>query len=128
MFVWQSGGGLYIDGTATLTDTNVNQNEAIDVRLLSEPSRAFFPIAPLERYVCARGWQNGGGLNIFGMATLTNTNVYSNQAAYVCSPFELSLNFHPAPRWNVTRAHSLSLVGRGTCHLWHGNADQHQRA
>ena len=41
-------------------------------------------------------WQ-GGGLAVYGMATLTNTNVYSNQAQYVCSPFELSLNFHPSP-------------------------------
>ena len=37
---------------------------------------------------------------MYGMATLTNTNVYSNQANYVCSPFQLSLHFHPSPHWN----------------------------
>ena len=42
----------------------------------------------------------GGGLFIDGTATLTNTNVYANQATYVCSPFKLSFNFRPAPRWN----------------------------
>ena len=125
MFVWQSGGGLYIDGTATLTDTNVNQNEAIDVRLLSEPSRAFFPIAPLERYVCARCWQYGGGLYIVGTAMLTNTNVYQNRARYVCSPIGNSLNFHPAPRWNVTCARDWQNGGglyiRGTATLTNTN-------
>ena len=45
---------------------------------------------PLERYVCAHGWQGGGGLYIIGTATLINTNVYANQAGSVCSPFELS--------------------------------------
>ena len=44
----------------------------------------------------ARGWQDGGGLYIwqyggglsidYGTATLTNTNVYANQAGMVCSP------------------------------------------
>ena len=46
-----------------------------------------------------------------GKATLTNTSVYANQAGYVCSPFELSLNFHPAPRWNVTCAHDWQFGG-----------------
>ena len=31
----------------------------------------------------AHGWQNGGGLFIAGTATLTNTNVYANQASNV---------------------------------------------
>ena len=39
----------------------------------------------MERYVLAFGLQ-GGGLNIAGTATLTNTNVYSNQASQVRSP------------------------------------------
>ena len=59
---WQYGGGLYISGTATLTNTNVYENQA-------------------ERF--------GGGLYVYGTATLTNTNVYDNQATTVCSP----LNF-----------------------------------
>ena len=46
---------------------------------------------------CAHGWQGGGGLLIQGTATLTNINVYDNQAGNVCSPFELSLKCHPAP-------------------------------
>ena len=62
---------------------------------------------------CDHGWQWGGGLYIEGTATLTNTNVYDNQAANVCSPFEHSLNCHPAPRWNVTRAHGWQ--GGGLC-------------
>ena len=38
-------------------------------------------------------WQGGGGLLILGTATLTNTNLYANQATnYVCLPPELSLN------------------------------------
>ena len=41
--LWQ-GGGIYVytGGEATLIDSNVYQNEAISVRLLSEPSRTFF--------------------------------------------------------------------------------------
>ena len=54
--------------------------------------------------MCAHGWQDGGGLYIIGTATLVNTNVYDNRAKTVCLPFELSLTFHPAPRWNVTRS------------------------
>ena len=49
---------------------------------------------PLPRWIvtCAHGWQNGwgGGLFIAGTATLTDTNVYANEAGYVCSPFELA--------------------------------------
>ena len=60
---------------------------------------------------CARCWQDGGGLAIWGTATLTNTNVYENQADKVCSPFEHSLNLHPAPRWNVTCAHGWQHGG-----------------
>ena len=62
----------------------------------------FYSSAPLERYACAHGWQFGGGLYIKGTATLTDTNVYSNAAEIVCSPFNLSLNFHPAPLWRLT--------------------------
>ena len=32
----------------------------------------------------------GGGLYIRGTATLTNTNVYSNEARYVCLPSSLA--------------------------------------
>ena len=84
---WQRGGGLYIAGTATLTDTNVYANRADEVCSPFELSLSFYP-APRWNVVCARGWQIGGGLNIQGTATLTDTNVYANRADEVCSPFE----------------------------------------
>ena len=37
----------------------------------------------LEPYACTHGWQNGGGLIIYGpygTATLDNTSVYDNEA------------------------------------------------
>ena len=37
-------------------------------------------MAPLERYALGFICLQGGGLYISGTATLTNTNVYSNQA------------------------------------------------
>ena len=64
---WQKGAGVYDDvgGDATLADSNVYQNEALD---------------------------KGGGLFIRGTAALTNVNVYGNRAEIVCaSPFELCL-------------------------------------
>jgi len=65
------------------------------------------------------GWQNGGGLYIVGTATLTGTNVYENQADWVCSPVEPALSSHPAPRWNVTCAHGVgSLVGDSSLTAW----------
>ena len=49
--------------------------------------------------MCAHGWQgNGGGLAIYGTATLTDSNVYENQAAGaggVRLHVELSLKLHP---------------------------------
>ena len=62
----------------------------------------------MERYVRSYGWQNGGGLFIEGTATLTDTNVYQNEATYVCSLFEHFVTFHPSPR-GVTR---VLMVGR----------------
>ena len=41
---------------------------------------------------------------MFGTAKLTNTNIYSNQAAVVCSPFQLSLNFIHCPAEMLTVA------------------------
>ena len=81
--LWQ-GGGIYVSsgGEATLIDSNVYQNEARYVRLLSEPSRTFLP-SPCWNVTCACRWQGGGGLAIYGTATMTNTNVYKNEAAYV---------------------------------------------
>ena len=46
---------------------------------------------------------NGGGLAIYGTATLTNTNVYANQAqGQVCSPSTFPGPYFPALRWFVT--------------------------
>ena len=97
---WQHGGGLFISisGTAALTNTNVHDNQG-SVRSPFDLSLNFHPSsAPLERYVCAHCLQNGGGLWIEGTATLTNTNVYENQALYVRSPFERPK--YVLPRWN----------------------------
>ena len=77
--------------------------------LAFEPSATFHP-SPRWNVTCAHGWQ-GGGLYISGTATLTNTNLHSNQAGQVCWAFEHSLNFHPSSRWNLT---SLSRVTRGS--------------
>ena len=59
---WQKGAGIYVDagGDATLADSNVYQNEALD---------------------------KGGGLYIRGPAALTNVNVYANRAEHVCLSF-----------------------------------------
>ena len=83
---------------ATLTNTNVYYNQATIVCSPFELSLNFHP-SPRWNVTRAHGWQDGGGLYIYptGTATLTNTNVYSNQADGVYSPFELSLNLHPAP-------------------------------
>jgi len=87
---------------------------------------------------------SGGGLLIIGTATLTNTNVYSNQAtksyegggvfvnSYGEANFE-GCNIHDntatdyvcLPRWRLTLY--SRLAGWGALHRGHGNADQHQR-
>ena len=89
---WQWGGGLCISdgGTATLTDTNVYENQAgRGVCSPVEPCLRSHP-APRRNVTRAHGWQNGGALSIDngGTATLTDTNVYENQAYWVCSPVE----------------------------------------
>ena len=94
-----------------LIDSNVYQNQATGwfsgVCLLNIPGPSpQRPAGTLRVLVC---WQYGGGLYIWGTATLTNTNVYANQAETVCSPF--ALNFRLAPRWNVTRAHDWQWGG-----------------
>jgi len=79
---YERGGGLYVIGTATLTNTNVYSNEAryggggllIDGTATLTNTNVYSNQAPA-----------GGGLFILGTATLTNTNVYSNQPAGVCS-------------------------------------------
>ena len=53
--------------------------------------------SPRWDVTCSVFGLQGGGLYIWGTATLTNSNVYSNQASDVSSPFELSMSFHPSP-------------------------------
>ena len=101
--MWQLGGGLLIDGTATLTDTNVYANQADDVCSPFE-----LPSSAPACYACSCGWQGGGGLYIGGTATLTNTNVYANQAAGVCSHNELTLTFIHRPAGTLR----VLVVGR----------------
>ena len=128
---WQAAGGLYIRGTATLTNTNVYANRAAWV---CSPFVLSLTFRPAQRWnvTCAHGWQNGGGLYILGAgtATLTNTNVHTNQAYYVCLHLELSLNLHPSPRWNVTCAHGWQYGGglfiSGTAALTNTNVYDNQ--
>ena len=105
---WQDGGGLYIaggrrvggldgrGGTAALTNTNVFENQAGDVCSPFELFVRTFLLVPCWNVACAHGWQDGGGLYISGTATLTNTNVHANRAAYVCLLFEYVRTFPPA--------------------------------
>ena len=51
------------------------------------PCLDIYSIAPLERYALVFFYLQGGGLYILGTATMTNTNVYSNEARYVRWPF-----------------------------------------
>ena len=57
----------------------------------------------------------GGGLYIVGTATLTNTNVYENEATgSVCSlflTFCIARTFLPSPRWNADRCYVHCLAG-----------------
>ena len=78
---WQ-GGGLRIrtGGVANFDGCNVYANIAKGyARLLFEFLRYFLHRPTETLRVCARGWQWGGGLQIRGTATLTNTNVYENR-------------------------------------------------
>ena len=86
------GGGVYVEenAVANFEGCNIHDNTASIVCLQLELSLNFQP-SPRWNVTCAHGWQAGGGLYIRGTATLTNINVYSNQAASVCSPFNLSL-------------------------------------
>ena len=93
---WQ-GGGVFVayGGEATLNESNVYQNQAKHVRLLSELSRTFFqrPYGTLRAWLCLQG----GGLLIQGTATLINTNVYSHFYSTARLPFEPPVTFHPLP-------------------------------
>ena len=100
------GGGLYISGTATLTNTNVYSNEAN--RVCSPCScPVISSITPMERYVLGFCLQ-GGGLDIQGTAMLTKSNVYSNIAdrerARLLNLQRRFIHYLTSPRWNVMRS------------------------
>ena len=108
-----SGGGLFISdgGLANLDGCNVFSNEAYvrppyapSLSLLQRPAGTFRVLA-----FCMQG--TGGGLIVYGTATLTNTNVYENVAS-VRLHFEPSWSSAPAPRWNVTLARFLHACRR----------------
>ena len=84
------GGGLYIEGTATLTNTNVYSNQADSygngsgggVYVLSNGVANFESCNIHDNTAFSTHYGYGGGLYIEGTATLTNTNVYSNTATW----------------------------------------------
>ena len=84
----RTGGGLYILGTATLTNTNVYANQADYVCSLSNCPFEVSSSAPLELTRTRSSWQGGGVYIDSGSeATLIDSNVYANRATAVCSPF-----------------------------------------
>ena len=99
------GGGIFIDGSADLTDCNIHDNVAGDE---VSPSAQIEPIAcelpqdllssaPMER--CAHAWQGGGiWVDSGGEATMIDSNVYQNQAIYVRLLSKPSRTFLPSPR------------------------------
>ena len=92
------GGGLYIVGTATLINTNVYSNEASNVCLPSPLPRQYLH-RPDKTLRAPLFGSQGGGVYVASnaVANFEDCNIHDNTAALVCSPFELSLNFHPAP-------------------------------
>ena len=58
------------------------------------------------------GLQGGGVfVDYNGVANFDSCNIHDNAASDVCLPSALALNFHPSPRWNVTRS-TFWLAGR----------------
>ena len=86
VFMIQSGGTAELIG---LDITGGSASPVHGVGLLNLLPRHFLhrPYGGCD--VVLRGSQ-GGGLAVYGTATLTNTNVYSNQASGVCSPSALT--------------------------------------
>ena len=111
------GGGLYIEGTATLTNTNVYSNQADSygngsgggVYVLSNGVANFESCNIHDNTAFSTHYGYGGGLYIEGTATLTNTNVYSNKATrgvvvFVSAPTE----------WLTLKA-AISMTTRFLC-------------
>ena len=68
----------------------------------------------------------GGGLLVYGTATLTNSNIYSNSAVDALVRTRLSVTFH-RPNEMLHRLLVFLRAGRGALHHRHGNADQLKR-
>ena len=86
------GGGLYIadGGLANLDGCNVYSNEAqVSARLTPLPGPFLQRPAGTFRVLAFCMQAFGGGLIVFGTATLTNTNVYENVAS-------VRLHFEPS--------------------------------
>ena len=92
------GGGVFVEsgGVANFEGCNIHHNAA---GYVCSPSALAYTVPPSPGWnvTCAHDWQYGGGIQIEGAATLTNTNVYYNAAGHVCSPLNLSLSLYPAP-------------------------------
>ena len=120
------GAGLYISGTATLTSSNVYENEAVgNVRSLFEPSVAFHPspcacflsllfepsqtVPPLPPWY-AHCWRC----------------VVADQRELLRRIEPTNVTFH-CPHEMFCRLLAVFLAGCGALHLWHGNANQLKR-
>ena len=118
-FCMQSGAGLYVNtgGEANLNGCQVYENSAT----VRAPVPGLTSSAPLERFVCLLFVQwYGGGLFISGTATLTNTNVFSNEA-YVRPPYTPSLQ---RPAGTLRGARFLHAVWRRALRRlrWHSQS------
>ena len=79
------------------------------------PCLDIYSIAPLERYALVFFYLQGGGLYILGTATMTNTNVYSNEARYVRWPCALAYrHFIHRPAGTLRVLMTGSLAGDST--------------
>ena len=72
-----------VNGTANLDGCNVFSNEAqVRADRAGRPFPDLSSSAPLERYTCSPfvPLQGGGGLFVWGTATLINSAIYQNEA------------------------------------------------
>ena len=82
---------VVMDITAFKVSHRVGSDKDTTALRAQKVERVTFHIGAMECYAPLFGLQ-GGGLFISGTgtATLTNTNVYSNEARHVCSPSALA--------------------------------------
>ena len=124
------GGGLEVQGKATLINTNVSSNDARSVCCLNISS-----IAPMERYalqfLACRAVASLSEMACRAVAWILlgewltlNTAISMRTPLLMCACiFELSRIAHPSPLWNVTcfafwlQGGGLHLSGSGTATL-----------